>query len=102
MELLGQVNKLKRVKLKLRCSGEVLQKVQVEKMILKRIVQKAASVAAVSTFNIKEGFHKTKINFLLIFVYSIHKVQATLFAFLCVTICTSGSSIPFFFFPSLL
>ena len=52
MELLGRVDKLKRVKLKLYCSGEVVQKVQVEKMILKRIIQKVASVATVSTFNI--------------------------------------------------
>jgi hypothetical protein len=64
MEPLGQVDKLKRVKVKLHCSGEVVQKVQVEKMILKRIIQKAASVAAVSTSNIKEGFHTRKINFL--------------------------------------
>ena len=64
MELLGQVDKLKKVKLKLYCSGEVVQNVQVEKIILKRIIQKAASVAAISTFNIKEGFHTTKINFL--------------------------------------
>jgi len=53
MELLGRVDKLKRVKLKLHCSGEVVQKVQVEKIILKRIIQKVASVATVSTFNIK-------------------------------------------------
>ena len=53
MELLGRVDKLKRVKLKLYCSGEVVQKVQVEKIILKRIIQKVASVATVSTFNIK-------------------------------------------------
>jgi hypothetical protein len=53
MELLGRVNKLKGVKLKLHCSGEVVQEVQVEKIILKWIIQKAASVVAVSTFNIK-------------------------------------------------
>ena len=99
MELLGQVNKLKRVKLKVHCSGAVVQNVQVEKVILKQIIQKAASVAAISTFNIKEGFHKTKINFLWIFVFPIHKVQETLLAFLYVTICNSGSSLPFSFLP---
>jgi 2-methylaconitate cis-trans-isomerase PrpF len=97
MELLGKVDKLKRVKLKLNCSGEMVQKVQVEKIILKQIIQKVASVAAVSTFNIKEGFHTTKINFLWIFVFSIHKLIETLFAFLCVTICNSRSSLSFFF-----
>ena len=94
---LGQVGKFKRVKLKLHCSGEVVKKVQVEKIILKWIIQKAASVAAVSTFNInplnaelnpichlltllgahhflhvsrirvKEGFHTTKNNFFVDF-----------------------------------
>jgi len=97
MELLGKVDKLKRVKLKLHCSEEVIQKVDFEKIILKRIIQKVASVAAVSTFDIKEGFHTTKINFLWIFVFSIHKVLEKLFAFLCVTICNSRSSLSFFF-----
>lgn len=86
-----------RVKLKLHCSGEVVQKVQVEKIILNRIIQKVASVAVVSTINIKEGFHTTKINFLWIFVFSVHKVLETLFAFLCVTVCNSRSSLSFFF-----